>query len=138
MTFPDNSSAHLEIIGTRVSGVPVLAPEGELDTWTVASPAWTTAVAQACSDSGADTVVLDLRRLYFLDAAGLMALEEFAAALGRSKRRLVLAGVRPRIRQFLRDTCANIALAGHSVEEAVASAAVRVPSLLVPAEAGAR
>jgi anti-anti-sigma factor len=131
-------AALLQITGTRIGGVPVLAPEGELDTWTVALPAWTTAVAEACADAGGEIVVLDLRRLYFLDAAGLTALEEFAAALRGIGRRLVLAGVRPRIREFLRYTCTNIAPGGHSVEDALASVAVRVPGLLGQAEAGAR
>jgi len=105
--------------------IPVLAVEGELDRWTVASPEWRAAVAEAAAypDAG-DVVVLDLRRLYFLDLAGLAEFEKLAALLAARGRRLALAGTRPRIREFLRQACADFGEEYPGLEELDGCAAV--------------
>jgi anti-anti-sigma factor len=77
----------------------VLAVDGELDDWT--APAFTAMLAAAAGEAGGPDVLLDLGRLYRLDAAGLNALTEAAAALARAGRRLTAASVRPRVREFL-------------------------------------
>ncbi|WP_084316192.1 STAS domain-containing protein [Actinospica robiniae] len=87
-------------------GTPVLSIEGELDRSTVASPEWRATVAEAAGQPG-DVVVLDLSRLYFLDLAGLAEFEKLAASLAAAGRRLALAAIRPRIREFLRQACAD-------------------------------
>lgn len=88
--------------------IAVLSIEGELDRWTVASPEWRAAVADvATRPEAGDVVVLDLRRLYFLDLAGLAEFEKLAASLAAGNRRLALAATRPRIREFLRQACAD-------------------------------
>jgi anti-anti-sigma factor len=77
----------------------VLGVDGELDDWT--APAFTTLFTAAAGEAGGPDVLLDLGRLYSLDAAGLDALTEAAAALARAGRRLTVASVRPRVREFL-------------------------------------
>lgn len=79
--------------------VLVLSVDGELDGWT--AEAFTTHLSAATGPAGGPDVLLDLGRLYFLDSAGLLALTEAAAALARAGRRLILASVRPRVREFL-------------------------------------
>ena len=117
-------TAHLRVEGRRVGGVPVMSLEGELDTWTATCPEWKSAVANVCARSGAAAgmVVLDLGHLYFMDSTGLTALEELAAVLASGGKRLVLAGVRPRIRELFRYACADIAPEYPSVEDALAAA----------------
>lgn len=121
-------------------GTPVLCVEGELDRWTVASPEWRAAVAEAGAQAG-DIVVLDLRRLYFLDLAGLAAFEQLAATLAAAGRRLAVAGIRPRIREFLRQACADFGEEYTGIDEldgitaAPASAPARKPALAIPAAA---
>jgi anti-anti-sigma factor len=80
-------------------GVLVLSVDGELDGWT--AEAFTTHLSAATGAAGGPDVLLDLGRLYVLDAAGLLALTEAAAALARAGRRLSLASIRPRVREFL-------------------------------------
>lgn len=94
----------------RSGAVAVLTLEGELDRWTVMSPEWTMALAQvsACAAEAGEVVVLDLRRLYFLDLIGLAELEGLAVLLAAGGRRLALAGTRPRIREFLRQAGADL------------------------------
>lgn len=99
----DAGTAHLRVSAAFAGGARILAPEGELDRWTVSSAGWGSAVAEACADTGTTAVLLDLRRLYFLDLDGLTSLQEFERLLRRSGRRLLIAGVRPRIREFLRN-----------------------------------
>jgi anti-anti-sigma factor len=77
----------------------VLSVDGELDGWT--APAFTTLLTAAAGQAGGPDVLLDLGRLYRLDAVGLDALTEAAAALARSGRGLAVASVRPRVREFL-------------------------------------
>lgn len=78
----------------------VLSVDGELDGWTAEAFAGQLAAAAGEHRGGPD-VLLDLGRLYHVDAAGLVALTEAAAALARVGRRLTLASVRPRVREFL-------------------------------------
>jgi anti-anti-sigma factor len=79
--------------------VLVLSVDGELDGWT--AEAFTTHLSAAAGEAGGPDVLLDLGRLYLLDSAGLLALTEAAAALARAGRRLTLASIRPRVREFL-------------------------------------
>lgn len=117
-------AAHLRVLRTDVGTVPVLSAEGELDSWTSCWPVWSSAVAEACADTGAgsEVFVLDLQRLYFMDLVGLASIEQLASALKAGGRRLVLAGVRPRIREFLRHASAGISAGCLSLEEALAAA----------------
>lgn len=121
--FDIDPTPHLQISATVVNGVPTLKPEGELDQWTVKSARWGAAVAKACAGIGTDVILLDLRRLYFIDLDGLASLRELAGMLETNGRRLLIAGVRPRIREFLRNN-ASFCLAGErlSFEDAVAQA----------------
>lgn len=116
-------------------GTPVLAIEGELDRWTVASPEWRAAAEAAMRPEAGDLVVLDLRRLYFLDLAGLAEFEKLAASLGTGGRRLALAGTRPRIREFLRQACADFGdeYTGLDDFDGVAAAPARRPAAIRPA-----
>ena len=77
----------------------VLSVDGELDEWT--AEAFTARLAADAGQPEGPDVLLDLGRLYRLDAAGLLALTEAAAALARLGRRLSLASIRPRVREFL-------------------------------------
>jgi anti-anti-sigma factor len=77
----------------------VLSVDGELDDWT--APAFTKLLAAATGEAGGPDVLLDLGRLYRVDAVGLEALTEAAASLARAGRRLTVASVRPRVREFL-------------------------------------
>lgn len=77
----------------------VLSVDGELDDWT--APDFTKLLAAAAGEADGPDVLLDLARLYRLDAVGLEALTEAAAALARAGRRLTVASVRPRVREFL-------------------------------------
>ena len=117
---------HLQTSVTVAEGVPTtLRPEGELDQWTVGSAGWSAAVAEACADTATGGVILlDLRRLYFMDLDGLACLNELARMLAADRRRLLIIGARPRIREFLRDN-SSLSLAGErlSFEEAFAQAA---------------
>ncbi len=104
-------SARLGILEREAGrAVAVLALEGELDRWTVASPEWAVALAQvaACAAEADEVVVLDLKRLYFLDLTGLAELEDLAVLLAAGGRRLACAGTRPRIREFLRQAGADL------------------------------
>lgn len=102
--------AHLSVRLRLAGATPVLSVEGELDRWTLASPEWQAAVAALAGHAArhrAEAVVLDLRRLYFLDLAGLSAFEQLAGLAAAAGGRLALAGTRPRIREFLRQACAD-------------------------------
>lgn len=77
----------------------VLSVEGELDESTAAS--FSAALAATAGGRIGPDVLLDLGRLYRLDPAGLDAIARAAAELARNGRRLVLACVRPRVREFL-------------------------------------
>jgi anti-sigma B factor antagonist len=77
----------------------ILSLDGELDVWT--ADAFTNQLTAAAGEAAGPDVLLDLGRLYFLDSAGLLALTEAASALDRAGRRLSLASVRPRVREFL-------------------------------------
>lgn len=122
MTVWDPAHAdHLQVLKTSVDAVLVLSAEGELDSWTADCPAWSMAVAEVCADAGA--VVLDLRRLYFMDLVGLASIERLACAMKARGRCLVLAGARPRIREFLRNASVSISAGCLSLEEALAAAA---------------
>lgn len=115
------NTAQLQVSKSNAAGVSVFSFEGELDSWTAPSPAWRSAVAEvgAC----AEAVVLDLRRLYFMDLVGLASLEELARTLEARGRRLMLAGARPRIREFLRNASVSIVAGCLSLEDALASIA---------------
>ena len=76
-----------------------LRVEGELDASTAG--AFTVLLTAVAGEGASPDVLLDLGRLYRLDADGLLALAEAAASLARAGRRLTLAGVRPRVREFL-------------------------------------
>jgi anti-anti-sigma factor len=120
-------AAYLRVSTTELDGVPVLSAEGELDSWTADSPAWKAAVDGACGPTGPAVLVLDLQRLYFIDCAGLVALEQFTAGFESRGRRLLFAGVRPRIREFLRDSSLSIGTEGFLSLEAALSAAAGAP-----------
>jgi anti-anti-sigma factor len=78
--------------------IRVLSLRGELDERSVetfASAIWEVSTADC------DAVLLDLTHLYRLDEAGLAALGDAAASLARAGRRLSMASIRPRIREFL-------------------------------------
>ena len=77
----------------------ILSVDGELEAGTAAE--FSAALAAATGGKGGPDVLLDLGRLYRLDPTGLDALGEAAADLARDGRRLVLACVRPRVREFL-------------------------------------
>ena len=115
---------HLRLSKSDIDGVSVLATEGELDRWTAQSPSWTAAVTEACETTVSTALVLDLQRLYFMDLVGLAALERFARALEERGRSLLLAGVRPRIREFFRNSSMTMSAACLSLEEALVAAAV--------------
>lgn len=121
-------AAYLRVSTTELDGVSVLSAEGELDSWTADSPAWKAAVDDACGLAGPTVLVLDLQRLYFIDGAGLVALEQFTAGVTSRGRRLLFAGVRPRIREFLRDSSLSIGTDCFlSLEVAVCAATSGVP-----------
>lgn len=80
-------------------GPLILHVDGELETQTATE--FSSVLTAAAGAYGAPDVLLDLGRLYRLDIAGLDAIAESAAALAREGRRLVLACVRPRVREFL-------------------------------------
>ena len=77
----------------------ILSVDGELDART--SDAFAAALTTAAGRAGGPDVLLDLGRLYRLDANGLLAITEAASVLARAGRRLTLAAVRPRVREFL-------------------------------------
>ena len=112
------------------AGVSVLSVEGELDRATTASPEWREAVAEVCGDGAdpADLVVLDLRRLYFLDLAGLHEFESLSALLTAGGARLALAGTRPRLREFLRQACADFGDEYSDLDEGDGIAAAPAPT----------
>lgn len=78
--------------------VRVLSLRGELDERSVET--FTSAISEA-STADCDAVLLDLTHLYRLDEVGLAALGDAAARLARAGRRLSMASVRPRIREYL-------------------------------------
>jgi anti-anti-sigma factor len=94
-----NASTSLQVSSSKQGEVTILALDGELDGRTAAE--LETHAAPRGVGAGRD-VVLDLHRLFFLDQAGLTALENFAAGHARAGRCLALAAIRPRIRAFLR------------------------------------
>lgn len=128
-----HDAAHLQISRSTTDGVPVFSCEGELDTWTANSASWRSAAAEAGGCVCAPAVVLDLGRLYFMDLVGLASLEELAKTLEAGGRRLVLAGVRPRIREFFRNASVSIAAGWLSLEDALATAAASAASLATAA-----
>jgi anti-anti-sigma factor len=77
----------------------VLTVEGELELSTAAP--FSAALTDAVGAPDGPDVLLDLGRLYRLDPTGLDAIARAAAELARDGRRLVLACVRPRVREFL-------------------------------------
>lgn len=126
-----HDTAHLRVSKSNTDGVSVFSFEGELDRWTAGSPSWRSAVAevQAC----AEAVVLDFRRLYFMDLVGLDSLEELAGTLEARGLRMILAGARPRIREFFRNASVSIAAGWLSVEDALASIAAAATPLATAA-----
>jgi anti-anti-sigma factor len=124
---------HLQILWTNVGAVPVLSAEGELDSSTASGTAWSTAVARACAHESGEVVVLDLQRLFFMDLVGLASIEQLAGTLKACGRHLVLAGARPRIREFLRNASMTISAGCLSLEEAVAAAATPSASAVTAA-----
>jgi anti-anti-sigma factor len=86
-------------VGPRPGEPLVLSVDGELESGTAAE--FSAAIAAAAGGESGPDVLLDLGRLYRLDPAGLGAIAEAAADLARHGRRLVLACVRPRVREFL-------------------------------------
>jgi len=78
--------------------IRILSLRGELDELSVGT--FTSAISEA-STADCDAVLLDLTHLYRLDEVGLAALGDAAAMLARAGRRLSMASVRPRIREFL-------------------------------------
>jgi anti-anti-sigma factor len=99
LTIMDSvSAATLQISASAQGEIAILALDGELDEQAAAELG---AYAAARNWGGTRDVVLDLRRLYFLDQQGLAALQEFAAGQARAGRCLALASIRPRIRAFL-------------------------------------
>lgn len=98
-----NPVPRLQMTTTIVGGMPTLRLEGELDHWTAQSAQWSTALGEACAETASDAFVLDLGRLYFMDLEGLASLIDLANMLKANGRRLLIAGVRPRIREFLRN-----------------------------------
>lgn len=77
----------------------VLSVDGELEESTAAI--FSAEFAEAVDGHGTADVLLDLGRLYRLDITGLDAIAEAAAGLARDGRRLMLACVRPRVREYL-------------------------------------
>jgi anti-anti-sigma factor len=77
----------------------VLGVEGELEAGTATE--FSAALAAAAGALGGPDVLLDLGRLYRLDPTGLDAIAAGAIELARHGRRLVLACVRPGVREFL-------------------------------------
>ncbi|HET9173319.1 MAG TPA: STAS domain-containing protein, partial [Actinospica sp.] len=80
-------------------GPLILSVDGELETQTAAE--FTAVLAAAAGAGDGPDVLLDLGRLYRLDVVGLDAIAGAAADLARAGRRLALACVRPRVREFL-------------------------------------
>jgi anti-anti-sigma factor len=115
---PDRAAAdRLAVDLVSQGGVPVARIMGDLDG---ANAADLSRLADDLAAQGAVRVVFDLRRLYSMDTAGLLALIDAAALLKQCDGRLVLAAVRPRVRHFL----ARMGMTGQfstfaSVEEAV-------------------
>lgn len=118
-----NPTPRLQIAAMIVGGVPTLRLEGELDQWTAKSAHWSTTVGEACAETATGVFLLDLRRLYFMDLDGLASLIDLENVLEANGRRLLIAGVRPWIREFLRHN-AFFNLAGDrlSFEEALVQA----------------
>lgn len=79
-------------------GVSVLAVSGELDRANVHVLIRT---VDSLAARGEVKLVLDLRRLYFVDAAGLLALRDIRALLALHHGWLCLAAVRPRVHSIL-------------------------------------
>lgn len=128
-------AARLQMTAMIVDGVPTLRLEGELDQWTARSAHWGTAVGEACAQAPAEAVLLDLRRLYFMDLDGLASLAELADMLEANGRRLLIAGARPRIREFLRTNAFfGFSLAGErlSFEESLTQAQATASRDLLP------
>ena len=111
---------------TARGGLPVARIVGELDGGNAAD---LSRLADDLAAQGAGRVVLDLRQLYSMDTAGLVALIEAEALLRQCGGRLVLAEVRPRVRDFL----SRMGMSGQfttflSVEEAMAAESAPVPA----------
>ena len=87
-------------LGSR-GGLPVAQVVGELDA------EGADALARLADDlvtQGETRLALDLRQLYSVDAAGVLALRDVAARLARCGGWLALVAVRPRVRYFLART----------------------------------
>jgi anti-anti-sigma factor len=81
-------------------GAPlILSVDGELESETAAE--FSAELAAVAGSAEGPDVLLDLGRLYRLDITGLDAIGAAAAGFAREGRRLVLASVRPRVREFL-------------------------------------
>jgi len=114
-------SVELQVRITATGRATVLTLTGELDERTVSSFCMQTADVLAT-----DTVelVLDLQRLYFLDVAGLVVLVELSGKLEQAGGGLALAGVRPRVREFMEQSAVGRALRRFAdVEQALAAVA---------------
>jgi anti-anti-sigma factor len=85
--------------GRRPGEPLILSVDGELGSESAA--VFSVELAAAAGGRGGPDVLLDLGRLYRLDPTGLGAIRAAAADLARDGRRLVLACVRPRVREFL-------------------------------------
>jgi anti-sigma B factor antagonist len=91
-------SVELQVQITAAGRAAVLTLTGELDERTVSSFCMQTADVLA---AGTVELVLDMQRLYFLDVAGLLVLVELSRKLEQAGGSVVLAGVRPRVREFM-------------------------------------
>lgn len=132
-----NPASRLQISTTVADGVPTLRLDGELDQWTTKSVQWSTAVDDAFAGADSAIVLLDLRRLYFMDLDGLASLTQLENMLEAKGQGLLIAGVRPRIREFLRNNdFFRLATELGSFEDALAQAAgsrASLPEAAAPA-----
>ncbi|HEY3868258.1 MAG TPA: STAS domain-containing protein [Actinocrinis sp.] len=94
----------LEIDAAAQPAATVAALAGELDRWT--APTLVALLDELAAQCVAH-LVLDLKRLYFVDASGLLLLLDAHRALQERGGRLSLVGVRPRVVDILRRTGAD-------------------------------
>lgn len=129
-------AGRLELSLDVQDGVPVARLVGELDGDGAAVIA---RLADDLAAQGEPRVVLDLRRLFAVDVAGLAALRDAAALLNECGGQLALAALRPRLRYFLARTGTTGQFATYqTIEDAVAAvAAVAVAAAVATAVGGA-
>jgi anti-anti-sigma factor len=115
-------ASRLELSLDAQDGVPMARLVGELDGDGAAA---IERLADDLAAQGEPRVVLDLRRLFAADFAGLAALRDAAALLSECGGQLALAGLRPRVRYFLARTGTADQFATYqTIEDAVAAVAV--------------